>query len=369
MLRILDVRKSFGAEVALAGVTLEVGETEFVSFLGPSGCGKTTLLRVIAGLEVPDSGSVWLGSEQFVGENRYVPPERRDLGMVFQSYALWPHMTVYDNLAYPMRVRKVRRPDIEQRVMSMLTSLSLTGLAQRRPSELSGGQQQRVALGRALITHPRALLLDEPLSNVDAKVRQEMRTEVRRVQQEAGVGAIYVTHDQSEALAMSDRIVVMRHGSIEQVGTPEEVYNTPATRFVAEFIGACVLSGRVVAGGEKSCVRVDSLETEVPVKSPLTLGQRVSLAVHRERVRIVAPGTPGAGRARALVTSFLGERIEVELETGGARLRGLLQPGTAPPKMGDEVGVLLDPGVALVAEERDGEGAGVDGPQVMEVRV
>ena len=126
MLRILDVRKSFGAEVALAGVTLEVGETEFVSFLGPSGCGKTTLLRVIAGLEVPDSGSVWLGSEQFVGENRYVPPERRDLGMVFQSYALWPHMTVYDNLAYPMRVRKVRRPDIEQRVMSMLTSLSLT---------------------------------------------------------------------------------------------------------------------------------------------------------------------------------------------------------------------------------------------------
>ena len=214
MLSIRDVRKTFGPVTALGGVSFDLQAGEFVSFLGPSGCGKTTLLRIVAGLEEPEGGEVWIGDERLVGGGTYVLPEHRGFGMVFQSYALWPHMTVFQNLAYPLEVLKRPKDEVRHRVADVLRSLGLSQHGERRPSQLSGGQQQRVALGRALITRPRVLLLDEPLSNVDARVRQEMRLEIRRVQQDTGIAALYVTHDQSEALAMSDRVVVMNHGSI-----------------------------------------------------------------------------------------------------------------------------------------------------------
>ena len=344
MLSIRNVRKTFGPVTALGGVSFDLRAGEFVSFLGPSGCGKTTLLRIVAGLEEPDGGEVWVGEERLVGGGTYVLPEHRGFGMVFQSYALWPHMTVFQNLAYPLEVQKRPKDEVRQRVVDVLRSLGLSHHGERRPSQLSGGQQQRVALGRALITRPRVLLLDEPLSNVDARVRQEMRLEIRRVQQDTGIAAIYVTHDQSEALAMSDRIVVMNHGSIEQVGPPEEIYRRPAGAFVAEFMGANLLEARVVGGdATRTQVEVPSLgiSLELPIAKPE--GGAALLAVHSEDIRVVPKETPGVGIARALVCSYLGDRLEVELQCRDARrLIGVLDAGGWRPAYDSEVGVRLD---------------------------
>lgn len=344
MLRISDVRKTFNAVTALGGVSLELKAGEFVSFLGPSGCGKTTLLRIIAGLEEPDSGDVWMGEQRLVGGGAFVLPEHRGFGMVFQSYALWPHMTVFDNLAYPLSIQKRPRAEIAKRVEDMLRSLGLSGYGERRPSQLSGGQQQRVALGRALITRPRVLLLDEPLSNVDARVRQEMRLEIRMIQQASGISAIYVTHDQTEALAMSDRVVVMNRGSIEQVGPPEEIYRRPATAFVAGFIGSNLLPGRVLRGGDgRVAVQLTSLGVEVELEGAAVAGAEVVVAVHAEDVRILPRPAESAVRARALVSSFLGDRIEVEVECADARrLIGVLPSQAVPPAPGSEVGIALE---------------------------
>ena len=342
MLKITGVSKTFGGVTALGGVSLELAAGEFVSFLGPSGCGKTTLLRIIAGLEEPDAGDVWIGQDQLVGAGKFVLPEHRGFGMVFQSYALWPHMTVFENLAYPLDVQKCPHEEIRRRVDTILRALGLSLHGERRPSQLSGGQQQRVALGRALITRPRVLLLDEPLSNVDAKVRQEMRLEIRRVQQETGISAIYVTHDQSEALAMSDRIVVMNHGLVEQVGPPEEIYRRPANAFVADFMGCNLMEARFVAGGARPAVEISSLGMTVELDAIGDIPADVLVAAHTEDIRVVAAGTPGAGRARALATSFLGERVEVQLQCRNARrLIGVLDT-TARPAYDSEVGVLLN---------------------------
>jgi len=338
------VRKTFNGVVALGGVSLELAAGEFVSFLGPSGCGKTTLLRIVAGLEEPDAGEVWIGEDRLVGTGCFVLPEHRGFGMVFQSYALWPHMTVFENLAYPLVVQKRPRDEVRRRVEDILRSLGLARHGGRRPSELSGGQQQRIALGRALITRPRVLLLDEPLSNVDARVRQEMRLEIRRVQQETGISAIYVTHDQTEALSMSDRIVVMNHGSIEQVGTPEEIYRRPASAFVAGFMGCNLFAGKVEGNaGRRVQVYVESLDMRVDMAGPAQAGKDVILAAHTEDIRVVAKGAAGAGAARAMVSSFLGDRVEVELQCRDARrLLGVLSAGAPAPAYDSEVGVELD---------------------------
>ena len=346
MLSISNVRKSFGTVIALGGVSLELLAGEFVSFLGPSGCGKTTLLRIIAGLEEPDSGDVWLEERRLVGNGVYVLPEHRAFGMVFQSYALWPHMTVFDNLAYPLDIQKRPRAEIAGRVEDMLRALGLTGYGERRPSQLSGGQQQRVALGRALITRPRVLLLDEPLSNVDARVRQEMRLEIRQIQQAAGIAAIYVTHDQTEALAMSDRVVVMNRGSIEQVGAPENIYRRPASAFVAGFIGSNLLPGRVVQSGSgRSTVRLTSLGMEVKLEGVAEAGEEVAVAVHSEDVRVTPGAASGDANATALVCSFLGDRIEVEVQCADARrVLGVLAPQARPPAPGSAVGITLEAG-------------------------
>jgi ABC-type Fe3+/spermidine/putrescine transport system ATPase subunit len=345
MLKIVEVRKGFGSVTALDGVSVELQAGEFVSFLGPSGCGKTTLLRVIAGLEEPDSGDVFVGSDQLVGDGKFVLPEHRGFGMVFQSYALWPHMTVIENLAYPLKIQKLPGAEIRSRIDATLASLGLSGFGERRPSQLSGGQQQRVALGRALVTRPRVLLLDEPLSNVDAKVRQEMRLEIRLIQQTSGISAIYVTHDQTEALAMSDRVVVMNKGRIEQIGPPEEIYRRPASAFVANFIGCNVLPGKALrSSGDRVTVLLTSLGMETEVAGSARAGSDVALAVHSEDIRIVPCSTLRAGSAKALVSSYLGDRVEVEIECADARrLIGVLSAQAERPRRDAEVGVAIDP--------------------------
>jgi iron(III) transport system ATP-binding protein len=348
MLRISGVRKSFSEVTALGGVSLDLAAGEFVSFLGPSGCGKTTLLRIVAGLEEPEAGEVWLENRRLVGKGTFVLPEHRGFGMVFQSYALWPHMTVFENLAYPLEVQKKPRGEVRSRVGDILRSLGLAQYGGRRPSELSGGQQQRIALGRALITRPRVLLLDEPLSNVDAKVREEMRLEIRRVQQDTGISAIYVTHDQTEALSMSDRIVVMNHGSIEQIGAPADIYARPASAFVANFMGCNLFGGKVESGGAgRVTVYVESLGIRVEVTGDATSGRDVILAAHTENIRVVTRRADRAGArigsARALVSSFLGDRVEVQLQCRDARrLLGVLARDAEPPAHDSEVGVELD---------------------------
>lgn len=344
MLQIKNISKSFGNVKALDDVSLMLADDEFVSFLGPSGCGKTTLLRVIAGLETPDGGEVQIDQQTLVGPGIFIAPEHRHFGMVFQSYALWPHMTVNDNLAFPLEIARVPGAERKARILAMLDSLDLAGLGERRPAQLSGGQQQRVALGRALITKPRALLLDEPLSNVDARVRQEMRLEIRRVQRAAGLAAIYVTHDQSEALALSDRVVVMNKGQIEQVGTPEDIYRWPRTDYVARFMGSNILEGVVTAArGGQMRITVWDLGIELDVAGDSEPGEAVRFAIQPAMVKVVKKGTPDTGTATVLISSYLGERVEVELAAGKLRMSGTLGPGMSWPASGDVVGVELAP--------------------------
>ncbi|MDI1283455.1 MAG: ABC transporter ATP-binding protein [Reyranella sp.] len=233
-IRLEQVTKTFdGRVVAVDAITLDIAAGEFFSLLGPSGCGKTTSLRMIAGFEHPDSGRVYVGGRDITD----VPVHRRDMGMVFQSYALFPHRTVVENVAFGLRMREVPRADIERRVAAALAQVALTGLEDRKPSQLSGGQQQRVALARALVVEPPVLLCDEPLGALDRKLRQQMQFELKELQKRLGVTLVFVTHDQEEALAMSDRIAVMNKGRVEQVGSPAEIYEQPRTRFVADFIG------------------------------------------------------------------------------------------------------------------------------------
>jgi iron(III) transport system ATP-binding protein len=241
------VTKRFGGAVALDNVSLEIAQGRLLCLLGPSGCGKTTALRLVAGFIEPSAGEIILGDRVVSSPRRTLPPERRNVSMVFQSYALWPHMTVAENVAYGLTLRKVDRVTILRKVQDILSTAKLSDLADRYPGELSGGQQQRVALARALIVEPETLLLDEPLSNLDANLREEMRFEVRRLHDEYRYTTIYVTHDQSEAMTAADLIAVMNHGSVEQLGSPEEIYERPRSGFVARFIGSSnVVTGKVL---------------------------------------------------------------------------------------------------------------------------
>jgi iron(III) transport system ATP-binding protein len=245
--------KTFGAVVAVNDLSFEAKAGEFLTLLGPSGCGKTTTLRLVAGLERPDRGDIDLAGQPLssAASGLFVPPERRGMGMVFQSYAIWPHMTVFENVAFPLQELRRPRPEIRDRVMTILGTVGLGGLHDRPAPMLSGGQQQRVALARALVSNPKVLLLDEPLSNLDARLREEMRFELRDMQAKLGITSIFVTHDQAEAMTLSDRIVVMNAGRIEQEGTPEEVYQRPSTRFVMDFLGrANHLPARIVRGDD-----------------------------------------------------------------------------------------------------------------------
>ena len=287
-IELVGVAKQFSADdgqvQAVERVDLAIESGEFFSLLGPSGCGKTTTLRMIAGFEEPTAGEVLLYGENMVG----VPPNKRDMNMVFQSYALFPHMTVFDNVAFGLRRKKLASDEVDRRVREMLDLVDLAGRERRRPREMSGGQQQRVALARALVNHPRALLLDEPLGALDLKLRQAMQLELKRIQREVGITFVYVTHDQGEALTMSDRIAVMNAGRVEQLGTPREVYEQPRTRFVADFIGTSNIltarADRVVDGDAVMDLGPDQ-QLVVPLRGASGDGE-LHVTVRPEKIRI-----------------------------------------------------------------------------------
>ncbi|TBL81773.1 ABC transporter ATP-binding protein [Paenibacillus thalictri] len=295
--------------LAVSGVDLNIAAGEFVTLLGPSGCGKTTTLRMIAGFEDITSGDIWFGDEKV----NHIPPNKRDCTMVFQSYALFPHLSVTDNIAYGLKIQKLAKPVIAEKVSSVLSIMNLTDYKDRMPSQLSGGQQQRVALARALVMEPGVLLFDEPLSNLDAKLRLTMRDEIRRIQQQIGITAVYVTHDQSEAMSMSDRIIVMNKGKIEQIGTPQEIYHTPSTKFVADFIGtANFIEGRVTDISGTTVImqtKIGSIQAETA--NTYRIGDQVSIVVRPESV-VLERG----GAKPALVTKsvFMGQTQEYEVE-------------------------------------------------------
>jgi len=248
---LIELTKTFGDAPAVQDLDLEISDGEFVSLLGPSGCGKTTTLRLIAGFLQPDRGEIKIGREIISSPSIMVPPERRSMSMIFQSYAVWPHMTVSQNVAYGLRFKKLSRSDYDARVMKFLRLVRLDAFKDRYPAELSGGQQQRVALARALVVEPQILLMDEPLSNLDANLREEMRFEIRRLHEEFKITTIYVTHDQAEAMATSDRIALLNHGRMVQAGSPTEIFEHPKTRFVAEFVGkANILTGHLDGGNK-----------------------------------------------------------------------------------------------------------------------
>ncbi len=289
---LIEVSKHFGSVVAVNGVSLAIRDGEFFSLLGPSGCGKTTTLRLIAGFELPTAGEVYIGGE-LQGEK---PAYRRPVNTVFQSYALFPHMTIYQNVAFGLEMQKVPEAEIKERVSSALEMVQLPGMEGRKPSQLSGGQQQRVAVARALVNRPKVLLLDEPLGALDLKLRKSMQLELKALQHRLGITFVYVTHDQEEALTMSDRIAVMSAGDLLQVGSPAEIYDRPACRFVADFIGESnFLHGRVKEGGRgEVLVLVDNqLQIRAVSEAELAVGEPVTIAVRPERITLA--DQPGAG--------------------------------------------------------------------------
>src|SRR5437870_910527 len=288
-----DVGKRFGKVGAVQGVTLEIGDGEFFSLLGPSGCGKTTTLRMIAGFEVPDEGRISLQGRDVTA----VAPNRRPVNMVFQQYALFPHMSIYDNVAFGLKVKRVPRGEHAGRIREILRVVELESLERRRPRQLSGGQQQRVALARALVNRPAALLLDEPLGALDVKLRKQMQLELKRIQHELGTTFVYVTHDQEEALAMSDRIAVMNGGLVEQIGAPREIYEHPQTAFVADFIGslnAIELRVDELVGGYAVMRVGEGQRVVVAVGSGIRTGDSFRVSVRPERVQIGPAGSPAA---------------------------------------------------------------------------
>jgi spermidine/putrescine ABC transporter ATP-binding subunit len=340
-LELRGLEKRFGELRAVAGIDLAVAPGEFVTLLGPSGCGKTTTLNLIAGFAEPSAGAIVLGGRAI----DRLPPFRRNLGVVFQDYALFPHMSVAQNVAFGLRMRGHQRSDVARQVQEALALVKLEGLEQRRPQQLSGGQRQRVALARALVIKPQMLLLDEPLSNLDLKLREEMRLEITRLQRRLGIATVFVTHDQGEALAMSDRIAVMNAGRIEQIGTPGEIYERPRSRFVAEFIGSINIVPAVVeapANGAGIVTLATPIGTLFAVSDlPLAIGAAVDVAFRPERVALHERAA-ACDRAQALVPArvaeavYLGARSEIRLEAGGRsilvetpnlREHARLQPG------------------------------------------
>jgi spermidine/putrescine transport system ATP-binding protein len=294
--RLERVSKLFGDTTAVDDLSLDIEEGEFFSMLGPSGCGKTTTLRMIGGFEEPSSGTVYLGGRDVTD----LPPYRRDVNTVFQSYALFPHLNVFENVAFGLRRKKVEKAEIADRVREVMNLVDLTGFEARKPAEMSGGQQQRVALARALVNRPKVLLLDEPLGALDLKLRKQMQLELKRIQQEVGITFIYVTHDQEEAMTMSNRFAVMRHGKIEQIGAPEEVYESPATGFVAGFLGASnLLNGELKesANGLTS-IRIETGEVVYANSDRIgDLGPSVRVGVRPEKITIVPDdGNPPPNR-------------------------------------------------------------------------
>ena len=337
-LSIAGVVRSFGTSAAVRSVTLEIASGEFFALLGPSGCGKTTLLRIIAGFERPDRGTVMLDGEDIT----HAPPGERAIGMVFQNYALFPHLTVFENVAFGLRARRTPEGEIRSRVEEVLVRVALPDKGPRRVTELSGGEQQRVAVARSLVLRPRILLFDEPLSNLDVALRVTTREEIRTLQRAAGVTTLYVTHDQTEAMSLADRIAVMREGAIEQVGPPASLYDAPATPFVAGFLGgANILRGRL-EGDRFSC---GGLVLQVPPGVRRTGGRMAALAVKPEAIALTPAASPSAGiPARVVAKEHLGFTTALRLEAGGIVLKALALTSevTASLAPGSSAGIAID---------------------------
>jgi putative spermidine/putrescine transport system ATP-binding protein len=341
-----DLGKSYGGTVAVAGVSLDVAEGELVALLGPSGCGKTTTLRMIAGFIEASTGRILIGGRDVT----HVPPYRRDTGMVFQGYALFPHMTAAENVAFGLEMRRIDKGAIAARVAEALRLVRLEGLGERMPRELSGGQQQRVALARALVVNPAVFLLDEPLSNLDAKLRHEVRIEIRQLQQRLGLTTIFVTHDQEEALTLADRLVLMNKGTIQQIGSPEDLYSRPANLFVADFIGrANVIRGRLESPG--SFASVGGMAVRCPTN--VAGGTYAALVLRPERIALSpAPvtGSANAVAARVERLTYLGALTEylVRCESGEALTAHGVNHGAPPLAVGAAVWACWEPEAGLV---------------------
>ncbi len=347
-LRLENLSKIFtsrdgGKEVrAVDAVNLEIEQGDFVTLLGPSGCGKTTTLRLIAGFEFPSEGRIVLDGQDIAD----APPNKRDMAMVFQSYAIFPHLSVFENIAYGLKIRKVSGADLRRQVGHALDMTELTGLENRQPNQLSGGQQQRVALARCLVMQPKVLLFDEPLSNLDAKLRVQMRSEIRRIQQDLGITSVYVTHDQDEAMVLSDKIVVMSGGRIQQVGGALEIYRRPANRFVADFIGQANFLPVTVLGREATGWRVRLAGIELVVdgapEANFSTGSQALLLVRPESMRL-RPDGEGRLTGRVERTAYLGSLAEYDLELAGQRVAAVrYDPGKSDLyPVGATVGVEL----------------------------
>ena len=316
------VSKSFGETKVLRDFTEEFRDGEFITLLGPSGCGKTTMLRMIAGFERPTSGRILIDGEVVSSQDVFVPPEKRGIGMVFQSYAVWPHMNVFDNVAYPLRIRRMDRKLIREKVEKVLRDVHLESFAARMPSQLSGGQQQRVAIARALVAEPEVLLLDEPLSNLDAKLREQMKYEIKELQQRRKMNVLYVTHDQSEAMTMSDRVFIIDAGVVQQSGDPVDIYRHPANRFVAGFIGRI----NFVSGtAEDGMIRISGAEKTLPCKKDIR--GNVTIGIRPENIQIVTPGEEDL-EAELISEYFEGDINDCHIRIGDQLLRIQADPDT-----------------------------------------
>ncbi|MBI4607442.1 MAG: ABC transporter ATP-binding protein [Candidatus Rokubacteria bacterium] len=355
---IRNLTKRYGHVAAVEGLSLQVKPGELVSLLGPSGCGKTTTLRLIAGFLKPETGEIWVAERCLSSPTTVVPPERRRMAMIFQSYALWPHMSVAENVAYGLRFKKgLSKAERERRVKEILRVVQLDGFDSRYPGELSGGQQQRVAVARALVVEPEILLLDEPLSNLDANLREEMRFEIRRLHEAFGITTLNVTHDQVEAMVISDRIAVLHGGHVAQVGTAEELFQQPRTRFVAEFIGKTNLVDAVAA--EPGVVTRGRLRLRI-ASADLKPGTAVAVSVRPHEIEIVAdsraPTLTGHNLLRGMVqrVSYLGDTVDCQVQVEGS---DMILRVAAPPSLrlqpGDAVNLAVAPVACIALTDRE----------------
>ena len=356
ILKVNNLSKSFGKVKAVREVTFEATEGKVLSLLGPSGCGKTTTLRCIAGFENPDRGEIYLDNRKITS----IPPEKRGIGMVFQNYALWPHMTVYGNLAFGLQIRKVPKPEIDKRIKKVLSMVQLEGYENRYPRQMSGGQQQRIAMARALVFEPEIMLLDEPLSNLDAQLREEMRFEFTELQKKLGITAVYVTHDQAEALVISDKIVILNQGEIVQSGSPKEIYSNPKNKFVAGFIAVTsFINGRIGSFTEekkKVIVKTDDGLVIHGFNNSFDIGQKVSVAMRMNVIKFIQDENRGDKnmvnifKGKIIQSSYLGNIIDYKIRMGKWEIRTNAE-AKYDFKLGEEVIFHLPPEDIIVTRE------------------
>jgi ABC-type Fe3+/spermidine/putrescine transport system ATPase subunit len=356
VLKVEGLRKRFGNVQAVDDVSFEVKDGEVLSLLGPSGCGKTTTLRCLAGFEMPDRGKIYLDNREI----SFLTPEQRGIGMVFQNYALWPHMTVYNNLAFGLQIRKLEKKEIEERIKRVLGIVRLSGYEDHYPRQLSGGQQQRIAMARALVIEPDIMLLDEPLSNLDAQLREEMRFEFIELQRKLGITAIYVTHDQAEAMVISDKIIILNQGRVIQTGTPREIYTTPQSRFVAGFIAVTsFINGTVSSLGQDNQVMVKTDDNLLinGFRPGLKVGDQVSVAIRINTIRFVTDSEKvekkdrkNVFKGKILQASYLGDIVDYRIKLGEWVVR-TDSSSKMNYRVGDEVDIYLPPEELIIIPE------------------